>query len=477
MQNNLYNINIEKTVLNSVVFEPALYDDLAGSMKADDMFHPFHKALFKALGYLTDEKLPIADEFIKQRLVKSDEYNEDAFLDVLSVTPVSNLRPYIEELKELSSKRALVGMSNEIKKLCEENDLDASELINTVESKLFLIASSDSSKDFRDAFDICKSTLEYIRDMKAKGNNLLTGLDTGFYELNKKTAGFGKGDLIIIAARPAMGKTAFALNLASRTLDNGLGVAVFSLEMPAEQMLLRMLAAKTNIPLQHLRVGNLNDDEWTRLTNAYDYFSKSRLFVDDEGNLNISKLRSKLRKVKAKHPEISLAIIDYLQLMSGNSQKDRHIEVSEISRGLKLLARELDMPIIALSQLNRSLENRDDKRPTLSDIRESGSIEQDADQILFVYRGDVYRAKDEKNKEEKAKKEGKEYRSDFVDKPVEDAEIIIGKNRNGPTGTVYLAFHKNYTRFESVEKGYSEHFVGETKMAINEKVDIPHISF
>lgn len=475
MQNSLYNINIERTVLNSAVFEPALLDDLAGSMRPDDMYHPFHKALFKTLILLNDEKLPIADEFIKQKMVKNDEFNEDAFLDVLSATPVSNLRAYIEELKELSSKRALISMSNEIKKLCEQNDLDSGELINEAEAKLFLIASSDSAKDFRDATDVCKSTLEYIRDMKAKGSNLLTGLDTGFYDLNKKTAGFGKGDLIIIAARPAMGKTAFALNLATKTLDNGLGVAVFSLEMPAEQMLLRMLAAKTSIPLQHLRVGNMNDDEWTRLTDAHDYFSKSKLFVDDEGSLNISKLRSKLRKVKAKHPEISLAIIDYLQLMGGNSNKDRHIEVSEISRGLKLLARELDMPIIALSQLNRSLENRDDKRPTLSDIRESGSIEQDADQILFVYRGDVYRAKDEKNREEKAKKEGKEYKSDFVDKPVEEAEIIIGKNRNGPTGTVQLLFQKNFTRFESASMGYTEHFVGETKMVMDEKIDFAHI--
>lgn len=475
MLNSLYNINIEKTVLNSVIFEPALLDDMAGNMRADDMYHPFHKSLFKTLVILNDEKMPIADEFIKQKMLKNDEFNEDAFLDIISTTPVSNLRAYIDELKELSSKRALISMSNEIKKLCEQNDLDSSELINEAEAKLFVIASSDSSKDFRDATEICKSTLEYIRDMKAKGSNLLTGLDTGFYDLNKKTAGFGKGDLIIIAARPAMGKTAFALNLASKTLDNSLGVAIFSLEMPAEQMLLRMLAAKTSIPLQHLRVGNLNDDEWTRLTDAYDYFAKSKLFVDDEGSLNISKLRSKLRKIKAKHPEISLAIIDYLQLMGGNSNKDRHLEVSEISRGLKLLARELDMPIIALSQLNRSLENRDDKRPTLSDIRESGSIEQDADQILFVYRGDVYRAKDEKNREEKAKKEGKEYKSDFIDKPVEEAEIIIGKNRNGPTGIVHLLFQKNFTRFESTSQGYTEHYISDTKMVMENKIDFTHV--
>jgi replicative DNA helicase len=235
--------------------------------------------------------------------------------------------------------------------------------------------------------------------------------------------------------------------MALKAIERDEGVAFFSLEMPAEQLMLRLLSAKTSIPLQALRVGDLNDEQWSQLSSATDEMSRKKLFVDDGGYATIHHVRSKLRKLKAQHPEISMAIIDYLQLMSGDGKEGRQQEVSEISRGLKQLARELQIPIIALSQLNRSLESRDNKRPMLSDLRESGAIEQDADIILFVYRDDVYREAKEKEKEMKAKAEGKEYTSDFRKKPEEDAEIIIGKQRNGPTGTVDLIFQKRFTRF------------------------------
>jgi replicative DNA helicase len=299
--------------------------------------------------------------------------------------------------------------------------------------------------------EMVKSTIEHIHEMKKRGNSGVVGVDTGYGELNDLTTGFGEGDLIIIAARPAMGKTAFTLNLAQKALDDGRGVAIFSLEMPAEQLMMRMLSAKTSIPLQKLRVGDMDDDEWTRLTAASDEMAGQKLFVDDDGMLNIHQLRSKLRKLKSQHDEISLCVIDYLQLMNGSGGKDRHLEVSEISRGLKLLARELSIPIIALSQLNRGLEARNDKRPMLSDIRESGSIEQDADMIMFVYRDDVYRMREEMEKEKKAKAEGQEYKSDFKEKIEEETEIIVGKNRNGPIGVAHLIFQKKFTRF--VEKG------------------------
>jgi len=212
--------------------------------------------------------------------------------------------------------------------------------------------------------------------------------------------------------------------------------------------MLRMLSAKTSIPLQALRVGDLNDGQWSQFSAAVDELSKKKLFVDDSGYATIHHVRSKLRKLKTQHPEITVAMIDYLQLMSGEgSSIGRQQEISDISRGLKQLARELGMPIIALSQLNRSLESRDNKRPMLSDLRESGAIEQDADIILFVYRDDVYREAQEKEKEMKAKADGKEYKSDFKKKSEEEAEIIIGKQRNGPTGTVELNFQKTYTRF------------------------------
>jgi replicative DNA helicase len=249
-----------------------------------------------------------------------------------------------------------------------------------------------------------------------------------------------------------MGKTAFCLNLAQTALDNNQGVAIFSLEMPAEQLMLRMLSAKTSIPLQKLKVGNMDDDEWTRLSDAAEVMSKSNLYIDDQGNVDINQLRSRLRKLKTKQNEIALCIVDYLQLMTSVTSKDRHLEVSDISRGLKLLARELSIPIIALSQLNRSLESRSDKRPTLSDIRESGAIEQDADMILFVYRDDVYKQRDEREKEKKDEK----YKSTFQEKEVEEAEIIVGKNRNGPLGVAKLLFHKKYTKFVDKESSVSE---------------------
>jgi replicative DNA helicase len=221
--------------------------------------------------------------------------------------------------------------------------------------------------------------------------------------------------------------------------------------MPAEQLMLRLLSIRTSINLQKLRIGDLNDDEWSRLNDAVEQMQGSKLFVDDQGSLNINQLRSRLRKLKSQHPEIEIAVIDYLQIMSGTGTRDRHLEVSEISRGLKMLARELNMPIVALSQLNRGLESRNDKRPMLSDIRESGSIEQDADIILFVYRDDVYLYKEEKEREKAAKNEGREFVATYVEKEEEEAEIIIGKQRNGPTGHIKLLFQKKLTRFVDIQ--------------------------
>ena len=232
----------------------------------------------------------------------------------------------------------------------------------------------------------------------------------------------------------------------------GKGVAFFSLEMPAEQLMLRLLSIQTSIPLQKLRVGDMSDDQWSSLNGAIDKMNSAKLFVDDQGSININQLRSKLRKLKNQHPEIEIAVIDYLQIMSGIGNQDRHIQVSEISRGLKMLARELEMPIIALSQLNRGLESRSDKRPMLSDIRESGAIEQDADIIMFIYREAVYKEREEREREKKAKDEGKDYKSTYIASEQEDAEVIIGKQRNGPTGTVYMNLIKELTKFEPVDE-------------------------
>ncbi|MFC2057598.1 replicative DNA helicase [Campylobacterota bacterium] len=450
---NMYNLNIERAVLSAVIFDPETYEEIAAKLKPHDFYLPFHQHVFTAMEELSAEEKPLDDEFLRSKLNSMGKFDEVAMLDLLSANPITNTSAYLKEIKAKSSKRALATLATEIKKVTIEDDLPAEEVMNLVEKKLYEITQNSTSDDFRESKEITLAMMAEIERLKALGNSKLIGTDTGFRNLNDKTSGFGKGDLVIIAARPAMGKTAFVLNMALKAIERNEGVAFFSLEMPAEQLMLRLLSAKTSIPLQALRVGDLKDEQWSDLSAATQDLSQKKLFVDDGGYATIHHVRSKLRKLKGQHPEISVAIIDYLQLMSGEGREGRQQEVSEISRGLKQLARELQIPIIALSQLNRGVESRDNKRPMLSDLRESGAIEQDADIILFVYRDDVYREAQEKEKEMKAKAEGKEYTSEFRKKPEEDAEIIIGKQRNGPTGTVNLIFQKNFTRFVDAPNG------------------------
>ncbi len=451
MSDILNSVNLEKAVLSSIIFDPELFETVAEKLQPKDFYLPFHKYLFDAMIECEREDKPLDEEFLRKILQKNGRFDENSFLEILTTNPLSSTTAYVDEIKEKAIKRELISLTSEIKEVAVEKDLPSKDVLDLIQQKLYKISSESNSSDFRDSPEMVESTLKHIEDMKKRGNHGVVGVDTGFRQLNELTTGFGEGDLVIIAARPAMGKTSFALNLAEKALKDKLGVAIFSLEMPAEQLMIRMLSSITSIPMQKLKIGDLDDGEWSRLSSAMDEMSRSKLFVDDNGLVDIHHVRSKLRKLKSANPEISLAIIDYLQLMSSSGNKDRHLEVSEISRGLKLLARELNMPIIALSQLNRSLESRSDKRPMLSDLRESGAIEQDADLILFVYRDDVYRIREEKEKEMKARNEGKEYKSTFFSKPEEDAEIIIGKNRNGPVGVADLVFQKSCTRF--VDKG------------------------
>ncbi len=477
MESHLFNLNIERAVLSSIIFDPNLYEDVAAVLEPKDFYHPFHQEIFKAMEELEREGEPIDEEFLKEKLQKKGKFDEDKFLEILAANPISNTAAYVKEIKEKAIKRELIHLTTEIKKVTIEEDLPVSDVIDEIQSKLFKIITESSSGDFKHSSEAIKDTLNHILKMKEKGNSILTGLDTGFHELNIKTAGFNPGDLIIIAARPSMGKTAFSLNIAQSVLDNNKGVAIFSLEMPAEQLLLRMLSAKASIPLQRLRVGSLNDLEWSEVSRVSDYLASRPLFIDDEGLINVHQLRAKLRKLKSTHPEVELAIIDYLQLMSGSGKKDRHLEISEISRSLKLLARELQIPIIALSQLNRSLESRVDKRPMLSDLRESGAIEQDADVILFVYRDDVYKLKELKEKQKEAQKQGKKPENiDFQEKKVEEAEIIIGKQRNGPTGVVRLYFHKDYVKFtEEATEINRQYQAKETSFQPDDSVSVSNI--
>lgn len=473
---NMYNLNIERAVLSSIIFDPETYEDIASRLMSHDFYLPFHQYLFAAMEELSREEKPIDEEFLRSKLNSMGKFDEVAMLDMLSANPISNTTSYLFEIKAKSSKRALATLATEIKKVVIEDDLPAEEVMNLVEKKLYEITQNNINEDFRESKEITLAMMDEIERLKAQGNSKLIGVDTGFMNLNDKTSGFGKGDLVIIAARPSMGKTAIVLNMALKAIERNEGVAFFSLEMPAEQLMLRLLSAKTSIPLQALRVGDLRDEQWSQLSAATSDLAEKKLFVDDGGHATIHHVRSKLRKLKTQHPEISIAIIDYLQLMSGDgkSREGRQQEVSEISRGLKQLARELKMPIVALSQLNRGLESRDNKRPMLSDLRESGAIEQDADIILFVYRANVYRISDIKEKIEKAKSNGeadkiREHQKTLDDlnkKEDEDTELIIGKQRNGPTGTVDLVFQKSYTRF--IDASHSPAFE-----LIYEEDDIP----
>jgi len=820
MQDNLYNLAFERSVLSSIIFEPSQFDELSVTLKKDDFYLPAHQDIFAAMLTLLQKDQPIDEEFIKKELIKAKKFDEQVLLEILSANPIANTAAYVEEIKDKSLKRHLLTLTTEIKRVTVEEELPSAEVVDIVEKKLYEITQDNQTSDFKDSPKMTFDTMEYIKEMKARGNSVLVGVDTGFKELNKMTTGFGKGDLVIIAARPAMGKclgrgtkvlmfdgtlknvedievgdqlmgddstprnvlslargrekmywvrqnkgidyrvneshilslkrsrnegkhkhgdicnisvkeynkkskkfhsnykgykvsvefqeqhleidpyflgvwlgdgtcsnvsiatqdkeivsylndyakrlqlqvtkshnnkekcpmysitscqrggyykddnslqtrlrrlnvlenkhiphqylqnsrqnrlqllaglidsdgyydkkhnvfeivqkdkkltqeiklladslgfrvslktkiakikkigyecevyrlrivgaldaiptkikrkqarplkakrdvhhtgikveydkvddyygftidgnhlflledmtvthnTSFILNTVNSLILQGKGVAFFSLEMPAEQLMLRLLSIQTSIPLQKLRVGDMNDDQWSNLNGAIDRMNSAKLFVDDQGSVNINQLRSKLRKLKNQHPEIEIAVIDYLQIMSGIGNQDRHLQVSEISRGLKMLARELEMPIVALSQLNRGLESRNDKRPMLSDIRESGSIEQDADIILFVYRDDVYLYKEEKEREKAAKAEGKEFTSTYVEKEEEDAEIIIGKQRNGPTGHVKLVFQKKLTRFvDAPSYASAVETVYENVDTSSAQVDLPNI--
>jgi len=444
---SVYSINIERAVLSSVLFNPEELEDILGVLKPKDFYLPAHQKIFQVMTKLHDEAMPIDEEFIKKR-VDSKDVDDSILLEILSANPITNTLAYVREIKDGSVKRELATLATTIKKVAIEDEVTANDALDVVQGELYKISTDSSTTELKHMETITSDTISYIEKMKKLGNTHLTGRTTGFYDLDKKTTGFNEGDLVILAARPAMGKTALVLNMALSNVEAGNGVIFFSLEMPAEQLMLRMLAAKTSIPLQNLRKGDLDDNQWANLTGAFEDLNQKKLFVDDGGSVNINQLRARVRKLAQNEDnKISMVVIDYLQLMQGTGNKDRHQEVSDISRGLKMLAREMKIPVIALSQLNRGVESRPDKRPMLSDLRESGAIEQDADIIMFVYRDDVYKERDEARKEKEAKDKGEEYKSTFVNKPVEEAEIIIGKQRNGPIGTVKLDFQKQFTRF------------------------------
>ena len=387
---------------------------------------------------LFNEGKPVDLVTLQNRLREKDvppEISSMEFVrDLLNAVPTSaNVRHYANIVSEKAVLRRLIKLTEEIENDCYLNKEPVEVIMEETEKKMFQLLGQRNSGDFMPIRQVVINTLENIeRASKTKGN--VTGIPTGFTDLDYKTSGLQNSDFILIAARPSMGKTAFVLNIAQyMAFKKDKAVAIFSLEMSREQLMNRLLSMESKVDSQHLRTGNLKDDEWSKLIESAGMIGESRLMIDDTPGISIGEMRSKCRKYKLEHG-LDIIIIDYLQLMSGSgksSSESRQQEISDISRSLKALARELNVPVVALSQLSRAVEQRTDHRPMLSDLRESGAIEPDADVVMFIYRDDYYN-KDSENKG--------------------IAEIIIAKQRNGPIGTVNLVWLPDYTKFANAER-------------------------
>lgn len=478
---NATSIAFERAILATILYNPNVFGDIADELDSSDFSYEHNGAVFATMSELYRNDLPLDSNYIITRCGKKDKDLENFkanLFEIVSTSAIVDISGYITEIKNISLKRKLHSLAIKIQAKSKESSVDSIEIIDSIEKEVFALQDKKQSGYFKDIKEVATTMLEQILENKKRGNEAVVGLATGFSELDTVTSGFKKGELIVIAARPGMGKTAFALNVVKHILSNRKdgqkAVAFFSLEMGAEQLLMRLCALETSIPLQHIITGNCTDYDWRYIQKKIDYFTQNwKLFTDDSGNLNIANLKSKIRRLKLKEPSLSLVVIDYLQIMSGIGNKDRHLEIAEISRGLKNLARELGIVIIALSQLNRMLESRDDRRPMLSDLRESGAIEQDADIVLFLYRGLLYDIRDQRKRKEEAKKKGKELdEPDIKEGESEEVELIIGKHRNGELKTIKIIMHPKYTRF--VNKDYiNEIEQSPTKIIDDENLDIP----
>lgn len=451
---NLYDLDMERAILSSLLQNEDAYGELSEIISVGDFFYKPHADIYEAIVKCSSHNEPIAPSFVKKWL--AERYDDGAFTEVVATSGVVDAPKYALELREKSIKRSLIKVAHEIPSMVNEA-VRSKDTADKISSKIYELIDEERHGGIKKSHEIIADVVEELKRQKALAGSELVGLDTGFRFLNDCTKGLKPGELIIIAARPGMGKTAFALNLMMKTLQSGKGVVFFSLEMPSVQLMYRILSALSSIPLSDIMSAKLSDDDWTRFNDACDAVLNMPLFVYDSGYVNIHQVRTQLRKLKAADANIELCVIDYIGLMMSTSNySERHLQIAEISRGLKLLARELNIPIIALSQLNRSLEARSNKRPMLSDLRESGAIEQDADIILFVYRDEVYKEQMERERISRLEAEGKDAgepvfrRNDYQEK----AEIIVGKNRSGEAGrTIEVGFQGRFTRFVDTSFG------------------------
>ncbi len=440
-----HSVEAEQSVLGGLLLDNTAWDRTADLLNESDFYRYEHRLIYAAVATLVNATKPadVITVFEQlQSLGKAEDCGGLAYLNALaqSVPSAANIRRYAEIVRERSVLRKLVQASDEIATSAfNPQGRQVSQILDDAESKIFRIGEegSKSRQGFQSMDSLVIQLIDRVNELHENGAEEVTGVRTGFYDLDRLTAGLQGGDLIVLAARPSMGKTALALNIAEHVaVKEGLPVVVFSMEMGASQLALRMVGSLGRIDQQHLRTGALRDDEWGRLAEAVEKLGKTSLFIDESGSLSPSELRARARRQARQCGQLGLIVVDYLQLMSGSaesSDENRATVIGEISRALKSLAKELKCPVLALSQLNRSVESRVDKRPMMSDLRESGAIEQDADVIMFIYRDDYYT-------KDACKEPG-------------IAEIIIGKQRNGPTDTFRLTFLKPLTKFDNLAPG------------------------
>jgi len=441
----------EKAVLGAVFLDPEAIIDASDILQPDDFYEHANRIVFQAMLNISDREEVIDPVTLQDELKKNNQVDDIggiAYVTELSMaTPTAaHLTYYAKIVKRKAILRNLISTSQRIIQNAIEGSDDVTDILDDAESQIMGVSQDNASGGFKSIHDVLNTPMEEINSIPDDGNTV-TGLPSGFSELDKMTTGFHDDELIILAARPGVGKTAFALNVAQFVgLKTDKTVAMFSLEMGAEQLVQRMLASEGLIDSQHLRTGQLTDEEWRKLVVAAGSLDNTSIYIDDTPGIKMSEIRAKARRLAKEKGNLGLIVIDYLQLIEGPRSESRQQEVSAISRQLKKLAKELHIPVIALSQLSRSVEQRQDKRPVLSDIRESGSIEQDADIVAFLYRDDYYR--DERDEDDEGEVEAEEDNG--------EVEVIIEKNRSGTRGTVKLMFSKPYNRFSNLDYTHNE---------------------
>lgn len=436
-----HSIEAEETVIGAMIMDRDAIVTSMEILQSDDFYQRQFGVIFESIIELYEASVPVDLVTLQEKLLSKDVPPEIAGAEFLmkltmAVPTTANVKYYANIVSEKAVLRRLIKSNDEINNICYAGQEELDGILDTAEKNVFSLLQKRGGEDIKPIREVVMNALDRIEAVsKNKGN--VTGVPTGFIHLDSRTAGLQPSDLILVAARPSMGKTAFVLNIAQHVaFKQHLAVAIFSLEMSSEQLINRLFALEGGIDAQKLRTGELTADDWERLVESGGVIGKSRLMIDDTPGITIQAMRSKCRKMKLEHG-LDLIIIDYLQLMESSGRvESQQQKISDISRSLKGLARELNVPVVALSQLNRALEKRDDKRPMMSDLRDSGAIEQDADVVMFIYRDEYY------NKDSEAKNV---------------AEIIIAKQRNGPIGTVKLTWLPQYTRFANADFSKHDH--------------------